>query len=269
MRMFCVTSDQPQSAAYYKMFPQEPLASGEMVDITPQACPKITVPHLFDAIAKCSELEIGIASHGSGSGLVIPISAKSGFNLEDQALVCFSESFAKQTTDQDAAKRLNITTSDYKSLLDKIQRIKDKHLKRVIFRACIVGEDPNTLKTFRNLFGCTSVCAPTMLDLFGVAIPIFKTETSDWNEWKQQHPSATSSGEKPNRVSIDFEMGAGPTGNLFCQSDSKQALMKWIDAKMPKGHYTGGKLYLTCFVGGSKLIFPKDSDYKAHLQQSP
>ena len=248
------------------MFPQEPLATGEMADIVPQACPKLTVPALFDGMANCSEKDIGVVSHGSGSGLSIPISAASGFNLDDQALVCFSESFSNQTTDQNAADRLHIKPADYRVLLDKIRAIRNKRLNRVIFRACIVGVDQRTLAKFKTLFGCSTVCGPTALDLFGVTKPAFKTDASDWDSWKHNHPSATNFGEKPNRVSVDYTLGSGPTGELSCQADSKDALAKWIDAKMPKGHYRGGDLYLTGFLDGNQLIFPKDAAYRSHLQ---
>jgi hypothetical protein len=266
MRVFC-TDQHPSAYPYFKMFPHEYALPNDTVDIVAEKC-EATISALFDAIIRCQDKDVGIVSHGTGSGLSIPLYKGSKSNFDDQALVCFRESLAQQTTDGDAAGRLNMHVGDYRKLLDQLKRLRDKRLGKVMFRACTIGEDIHTLDNFRQLLGCTSLCAPTTFDVFGYFqfVPVFKTTEQDWKSWKATHPSAEIFGQKPNRFSLDWS-GLSPI-QFKPQVESQKAVNDWVARKLPPGNYQGTTVYLTCVFPGTRLVFPRDSEYRNYLARS-
>jgi hypothetical protein len=238
-----------------------------MVDVTPAHATE-GLMELLELIVTDGESDIGIVCHGTEDGLQLKIDPKNPTShwLTVDAMDVLNKDLLKGEPSQDAADRLNVELSSLSQILDRIRAVRAKRLNRVIIRACLLGRNQDGLGKFKRLVGCSSVCAPTMMDSFGSFSPAAPVSSeAAWSDWKKRHPKAQIYGEKPNRVSF-YPADLAQTGNYDSQVDSWNAAQLFLESHMPPGRYERGRFFYTAFVRQLQPpIFPLDAQYRAKL----
>lgn len=249
------------------MFPREVVLPGGQVEIAPVHVPKPNFEALLEQILseKSPDKDLGIVCHGIGSGLEFPVSENTRVNLDDQALNCFEQTRTKQMTDSEASALLKMGLKDFTRLNGLVSKVKEIGIGRVMFRACTIGQFNDTLRRFLNLFNASSVCAPTVFNVFGAISPKLSQSDIEWTEWQRKNPAIPIVGQKPNRFSLKWT--AGRTVQYEALAESQAAVKSWADGKMPRGNYQGGILYVTHLLTGFRIIFPMDNDYRSNLNR--
>jgi hypothetical protein len=140
------------------------------------------------------------------------------------------------------------------------------HLIPKIGPPCLLGDSPPGLIKFKRMMGCSSVCAPNMLDSFGRLEPKDPvTSEVAWSDWRKKYPDTRIYGGQPNRISF-YPADLARSGQYQSQADSWKAVQLFVSKSMPAGRYVRGPFLYTAFVrNSSPPIFPRDPKYRSHL----
>lgn len=268
------TDAHPLAPAFYHMFPHEPILPKGTIHIPTEKItklPKMSVENLLQQIIRHAGKngEILIVSHGTTGGLLISVGpSKNNVQLSAGVLQAVNSNLANTTTDKDAASILKMKSSAYTSFKALVQDVQKLALKRVEFRACLVGGNEYTMHKLRIFFGAATVTGPTMLDAYGSVSPgKFNNNSAFWEKWLQKHPGAIIEGKAPNRLAFHLTYRRLRL-KMDLVASSASALQAWVTAHLPNGQYKKGILYFHFFTLLAKPIFPGDKAFRKKLYQA-
>lgn len=275
----------PHAPIWYHTSPVEPIGNKSSVsveDVT--VLEKITLDSILDTIiASKKTTEVVLVSHGSGSGLAIPLLQGSTAGAERSVIlvlsadrpgeeVGFDGTKMKTPTksDKDVAELTRLAEQQVKALRAKMNQVRSMKLKHVAFRACSMGISKDSLQAFRNLFGAESVSAPKEFDSYGNFSPSIGGDVEAWAKAKRKDGY---------HISIDGQVAFGVKATdsplvytIVSRADSKDAFRAWVRTHIvdggwgPKGVFYHGMMALHPASPTSPIIyFVRDADFVSRI----
>jgi len=256
---FIDSGAHPAAPGFYSMFPREPiLPNGHFQVNSTVALKGMTVIELLTSILQHKSKDILIVSHGTGGGLLIPLTSKTGHTLDITAMDVFAGKLPEFN--------LELGKHDIDALKDKVAQVKKMGLRLIVFRACHIGIAPDVLKKLKQFFNCSVVCGPTDLDGFGkIDVGPPTTNPKTWEQWLQHHPGAVVEFAPPNRFAWTDSYPSLMSAAIV---ESDKAINDWVSKHLPGASGSVSKVFpYHALASGNKIIFPGDSTYRDHLTQ--
>lgn len=265
---FIQITEHPAAYKFYKDFaPKEPVGPSGALHL--KAFHKISVKTAHELLkviaAKAKkQSEILIVTHGNDQGLYLPLTRDNDVQLERTPIEIYLDPGLSR-----AEKRTRLKVDD--DQLQALDRARAKvlalDLKRVEFRACFVGADVKVLEALRDFFGADIAGGPDLQDAY---TPCPKPFTGATNSWWTNHSTAqieTMSGGK--RVGYDLQNVTAVSFGFQWAVDDTAAQKEWVGRKFPAGKKVAQPAAIHGILDGTtKLIFPGESTYRAHLHST-
>jgi hypothetical protein len=247
----------PHAPLWYRSSPVEPIGGSSNITVKDvQILEKITLESILDTIlANKGTTEILVVSHGSGSGLAIPIREGSTAGAERPVMVSLAADHPGEEVGFDGTKMKTPTISDksvadltmlpepqVKALRTKMNQVRSMKLKHLAFRACNMGINKDTMQAFRDFFGAASLSAPTQFDSYAKFAPGIHAGVEDWAKMKRKHGY---------HISIDGDVAFGIRSTetpivytIVAEAASKDAFKAWVKKHIVDGGWgSGGVVY--------------------------
>ena len=149
----------------FNYLPPLPLAS---VRVDTVEMPR-TLEHLLTLVAASPHQRFILMAHGheDGSGLYLKLANGSPVGTEHRFVGRLIELAEGATFNDYDKKHLGLDKGSLKRMLGLIQKVRDKKIDCIEFRACNLGRDTLGLDRFRRLFGARLLGAPDLHSFFG------------------------------------------------------------------------------------------------------
>jgi hypothetical protein len=271
---FIDNTAHPTAQLYYRQNPFEviPDKSGGAVPVGDIALiGGMMLSGILAAILKATKPggDLLIVSHGNDWGLSLPIGTikHQRSTLDQGSIAVIRDNLAGSETDANAAKQLFLSTADYVTLKDRIQRLQQLKLRRVDLRACNPGASENTMSALLEFFGSDVLCAPDILDSFGkieVGAPTRNPKT--WEKWKKDYPRAGTEGTQLGRFAYQIDI-SGNTALIHAMADSEERVAEWVKARLGHRSFTKGDPFYHALVRRQPylFVFANEPGFKEHL----
>lgn len=257
-----VVIERRLAEGYYKQVPEEPIPDGSVKIKKVVFLPEPTVLAFLQFVVRTKPKSLVVVSHGEGSGIGLTLVPKTQNALVSPYLGYLLNSGGRVS--QKLADDLGISLANLRQLQEAATKVRALGLARLDFRACTLGEFPESLEQLRAFFGAGAVSAPKKLDAYGyVGVGTPTSDAKVWEDWKHEHPFARIDGEAPSRVAFEF------FDKPAMLVESKAALRKWIDRLFPGNRYRSGTVYFHGFIIENKLLFPGEEGFRDQLGHAP
>lgn len=178
----------PSAPPWYSSNPVEPIGNKATITVKGVVVQEgMTIESIMDTIIDKKDKEVVIVCHGIADGLLIPFIAGSKFFAVQEPVIRLASDHSGKVgginlpvySDKDVAHQLS--EDNVKRLRLKMNRVRALKLDHVAFRACDMGQSPDsTMSSFRELFGAKSVSAPKLLDSYGQFKPEIGKDIKAW-----------------------------------------------------------------------------------------
>jgi hypothetical protein len=160
---------------------------------------------------------------------------------------------------------LRVSSKQAEELLRLMAAVRAKDLRRIEFRSCNMGKEPESLREFRRFLGARHVGGPDLRNGFGYVNPSLSSRGVDVLGRRGAEIFTTPHGRlalrldiKPGRVLFD----------AFCAADSEQAVRDWVaEHVMPKSSYRRGRLPIHV-LETTPRTFARDPGYEPHIKHA-
>lgn len=268
----------PRAAEYFRTFPSEPVLPEGFLQIDRKkifAIPRMSLFDLLSTIDRNSKARnILTVSHGTGSGLLIPlIPAKQNHRqvlggTEVELLLKYvagtidEDGFGSSVDWGKANEEVEEVKQALPALKELILKVRRRTLDKWVMRSCQIGGQLDSLQKLRLLLGATTACAPKTFDFYSLMRPELLSGPNEFDRFIKEH-SVKISGEPPNRLAwiMDSEYKIEKT-----VAESRKAPAEFVAKHFPKISYSGiAPFQVHAIATGSELVFPMDPPFRGLL----
>jgi hypothetical protein len=274
---------------WYHTNPLEPISASDSITVDQmKVLDGMTLDSLLDAMIASTAKEMIVVNHGSTEGLALQAYRGSGLIFADRTvLTVLAEDHRQEVTLPDGTKVAMPVLTDEQvrplinapdlatvtNLRKKMNQVRAKKLKHLAFRACSMGSSTDTLDAFVMFFGCESISAPVIEDMYGT----FPTEvTDDLDGWvKALRTKAKFHVSVYDKVvAFATKWAHGVHYQLRCAGTSTGELDSWVKKHIISGSvdpkkvvFHGMKVEENPIMkeNDPDVYFVKDSEFRARI----
>jgi hypothetical protein len=275
------TKGHPHAPPWYKSSPVEPIGNKSTISVKDVTLlEKITLEAVLDQIiASKGTTEVVLVSHGSGSGLALPLRDGSTAGAEREVIFALSADRPGEDVGIDGTTKIKTPKISEKAVADltrlaesqvttlrtKMNQVRSMKLKHVAFRACNMGISPETMQAFRTFFGAASVSAPKEFDSYGKFSPSIGGDVEAWAKAKRKNAY---------QISIDDQVAFGTKNTenplvytIEARGASKDAFRAWVRKHIvdggwgPDGVIFHGVKALHPLSNSPSVYFVRDAEF--------
>ena len=231
---------------------------------------KMTAMKVFEKISRRAETEgeVLVVCHGTPVGPAIPLITypedTDGSALQQNAIVVLND---PSLDEAEAAHKLFMTEPQLRKFREALEKVRNKKLKRIEFRACDVGADAATLQALRDLLGAEVVGGPTQKDAYSPKFRFPKRySTEDFALWQTEHPAAVIDSTPKGHFGYDARKTSDVRFSFAWNAESAKALKAWVVERFPSARHPEKPTAVHgFFMPDDSLTFPLPDHYLSNL----